>query len=209
MSEQDSSAVQKKGISVSCHVCNLAANTFCGNCNDVAYCSRECQLKDWKTGSHGGTPHKKECKELALWKKESDECIGIKRFPKALWCNYRGKDTFTGIVLVNEDWDTRKLDDPNGELDGPSHVMGGDEYLSEMCHYDGKEGRPSKKIRDKVKSVNLIDFFMGLMRDPVQTFLTLKMKNLISSIPMACQEVGFIVGRMVISNKFDPVIKLE
>jgi hypothetical protein len=34
-----------------------------------------------------------------------------------------------------------------------------------MCHYDGKEGRPSQEIRDKLKSVNLFDFF----QKPVQT----------------------------------------
>jgi hypothetical protein len=160
MSEQDSSAVQKKGtVVVSCRVCNLAATTFCGNCNTVAYCSRECQLKDWKTGSHGGSSHRENCKELALLKKQCDKLIGVKRFPKAIYHNYRGKETFTGMVLVSEDMVTTKLDDPNGELDGPSHVMCSAELMSEMCHYDGQEGCPSHEIRDKLKSVDLFDFF--------------------------------------------------
>jgi hypothetical protein len=120
----------------------------------VAYCSRECQLKDWKTGRHGGSPHRKDCKE-----KQCDKQIGIKRFPKAAYRNCRGKNTFTGIVLVSEDMDIIKLDDPNGELDGPGHVMYDPEFMSEMCHYDGEEGCPSHESRDQLKSVDLFDFF--------------------------------------------------
>jgi hypothetical protein len=65
-------------------------------------------LKDWKTGSHCCSPHRENCKELALLKKQCDKQIGIKRFPKAMYRNYRGKETFTGVVMVSEDMDTIK-----------------------------------------------------------------------------------------------------
>jgi hypothetical protein len=86
---------------------------------------------------------------------QCDDCTAMNLFPKALWCNYRGKETFTGMVMVNQDMATRKLDDPNGELDGPSHLMPVAEFISEMCHYDGL---PRSKLLDELKSVNLIDF---------------------------------------------------
>lgn len=39
-----------------CKVCNGAAKQKCSGCLSIFYCSRECQVKDWKNG------HKNECK---------------------------------------------------------------------------------------------------------------------------------------------------
>jgi hypothetical protein len=40
-----------------------------------------------------------------------------------------GESTFTGIAQVGDQ--SYKLDDPNGELDGPGHAMDQDEWISE------------------------------------------------------------------------------
>jgi len=37
-----------------CHVCFKLPAKKCGKCLDVAYCSKECQVSDWKE-------HKKSC----------------------------------------------------------------------------------------------------------------------------------------------------
>ena len=47
-----------------CHVCKKSEKDIgkklknCARCKSAQYCSRECQVKDWKSG------HKKLCKEL-------------------------------------------------------------------------------------------------------------------------------------------------
>ena len=44
----------------SCGTCGSPANLICGGCGDVAYCSKDHQKKDWKTG------HKVNCKAYKI-----------------------------------------------------------------------------------------------------------------------------------------------
>ena len=44
----------------SCGTCGSPANLICGGCGDVAYCSKDHQKKDWKTG------HKANCKAYKI-----------------------------------------------------------------------------------------------------------------------------------------------
>jgi hypothetical protein len=45
------------GHSIRCNVCHKGGKKTCGRCQRVKYCSRECQLKDWKN-------HKTHCKPV-------------------------------------------------------------------------------------------------------------------------------------------------
>jgi hypothetical protein len=77
------------------------------------------------------------------------------------------------------------------------------EFMSEMCHYDRVEGSPSRKIRDELTSSNLFDFFHETDAEFRPNFPDSQDEEFdITSIPMACQEAGFVA----IFNKFDLVI---
>jgi len=41
-------------LNVNCNECEKPCSNRCGNCHKVAYCSKECQVKNWKS-------HKSDC----------------------------------------------------------------------------------------------------------------------------------------------------
>lgn len=62
----------------------------------------------------------------------------------AMWRKWHGKEIFMGIVRLptseytadGPPMDLFKLNDHNGELDGPGHAMTDEEFLTECAHYD-------------------------------------------------------------------------
>ena len=64
----------------------------------------------------------------------------------------KGEECFTGIVLDTSSGSRKffRLDDPDGELEGPNHEMAPEEFLSQMSLYDDSKApkpRPAKFLR--------------------------------------------------------------
>lgn len=59
---------------------------MCGGCKSVSYCSKDCQVKDWRI------EHKNECKILAIWKGVRDDNA---RFLEQTFSNLSGNNRFT------------------------------------------------------------------------------------------------------------------
>jgi hypothetical protein len=59
-------SVKPANLTVACATCfnHTSKLSFCANCITVSYCSRECQMKAWKS-------HKVKCKELMTSRKEN------------------------------------------------------------------------------------------------------------------------------------------
>lgn len=82
--------------------------------------------------------------------------------PMAMWRKYKGKEIFMGIVHLPRDEDDDdaaplklvKLNDPEGELDGPGHLMDDGEFLTECHHYNP----PSERKLDIKENLGLMDF---------------------------------------------------
>ena len=67
---------------------------------------------------------------------------------RAMWRDMKGKNVFTGIVST--DGETfYKLHDPTGPLDGDSHKMHVNEFLSKMAMHDGSSVPRAQKPIDK------------------------------------------------------------
>ena len=54
---------------------------------------------------------------------------------RAIWRTMDGAEVFTGLVLTNDN-EIKRLDDPHGALCGPGHVASETELLSQFALYD-------------------------------------------------------------------------
>ena len=54
---------------------------------------------------------------------------------RAIWRTMDGAEVFTGLVLTNDN-EIKRLDDPRGALCGPGHVASETELLSQFALYD-------------------------------------------------------------------------
>lgn len=89
----------------------------------------------------------------------SENCPHDNGPPYALYRKVDGRETFMGIASLDETMmNLRKLDDPNGELDGPGHIMEAEEFVTEGIHYDSASGAPSLKLKAELKQVTLMNF---------------------------------------------------
>lgn len=82
--QKSSLASEQEASSSKCALCNADANSRCGGCNKVSYCSKEHQKKHWKI-------HKGEC---CSWKICESPILG--RFLTAV------RDIKPGEIIIRE-----------------------------------------------------------------------------------------------------------
>lgn len=66
--------VEKGGVEV-CELCGFKAEKMCGGCRRVSYCSRACQVADWKCGHKESCAEKEDGKEREKWRFREIEIV--------------------------------------------------------------------------------------------------------------------------------------
>lgn len=132
-----------------CCVCRKSASKTCGACKSAQYCSKECQVRHWKTYGHKqvctnakearNRPYDTTSPSVVFWAKAPDDCI--RHHPMA-------KDRNRHISISNTDGSMRAVPEQSRI---PSNIHGDDEFIVKVQALNDC-GRGFVSVYDKERS---------------------------------------------------------
>jgi hypothetical protein len=156
----------------------------CAKCNVAGYCSRECQVKDWKSGAGGG--HKYSCQAYARAgvnmqiDKEEDKSLARKdvftriRFYACPFAVHKEGILGKGFLFVQSDCTLAELSLPipknssgrplNNVRACLLHYLTVGEYDSEVCRDDFELTEVRSKLQEAVDAYDCLTSVVLLMR---------------------------------------------
>lgn len=156
----------------------------CSKCGVAGYCSRDCQVKDWKTGTGGG--HKHSCEAYArvgidmMIESEDDKALVRKdvfqriRFYACPYAVYKESILGRGFLFVQSDCTLAELSLPFPKCSSGQqmskiravllHYLTVGEFDSEVCREDFELAAVRSKLKEAVDNYDVRTSLVLLMR---------------------------------------------